>query len=278
MKKITSGLFYEHCFLGNNNIGTHIISYQQKDSNQLTLLISKISEAILPNTFNNHIGEGATFETFLEKQKGVRFLINGGFNHYRKNFYHWHHQNFNIGDPVGIVKIREHYFNDYINLEQYGFLVQKEKGKNWDIIQYEKLNHNEKYILGCTPLLIWKNEKTLLSDNLMKPVPAGEINPPSMLGHGLQYHPRTAIGIKDSTIYFIIVDNNNLGGCTLPQLQDIGQELNLDSMLNLDGGGSSQFRLIEKNDFGKKTIFNNNINDKNRILGHALVIFDENLK
>ncbi len=38
-----------------------------------TLLISKLSQALSPNEKDNHIGEGGTFDDFLQKQN-----INGG--------------------------------------------------------------------------------------------------------------------------------------------------------------------------------------------------------
>jgi len=96
-----------------------------------TLLLSKMSEALLPNKQGNHIGEGGTLDDFIQKQKGVKFIINGGFNHYRKNFYEWKHQDFNVGDPIGITKIRDHYFEDVLTLENYGFFTQENKKESW---------------------------------------------------------------------------------------------------------------------------------------------------
>ena len=48
-------------------------------------------------------------------------------------------------------------------------------------------------------------------------------------------------------------------------------KLELDSFLNLDGGGSSQFRIKENN-----TWISNNVDkeDKNRILGNVIVLFE----
>ena len=65
------------------------------------------------------------------------------------------------------------------------------------------------------------------------------------------------------------------GGCTLPELQDIGMKLGLRYFLNLDGGGSSQFRLWHKNGYIRNHIAPK---DEKRILGHVLVLFDESLK
>jgi hypothetical protein len=279
MKQITLGLSYHEIkqqFQGQEQI-IHITQYNPTINSNLTLLISKVSEAILPNTFNNHIGEGDNIDNYLTKQKAVRFIINGGFSHYRKNFYEWEHQNFNVGDPVGLIKIREHFFEDYLNLEHYGFLVQKTKGDLWHILPKEDLTTNEKYILGCTPLLIYNGKSLTIPTEVMTPVAIGTINPPSVLGHGLQNHPRTAIGVKDNILYFITVegDNTEHSGCTLLDLQQLGMELKLDSLLNLDGGGSSQFRLMTD----QFTIQNNIApEDKNRVLGHVLVIFDDSLK
>lgn len=253
-----------------------VIELENNFQNEYTLLLSKVSEALSPNIKNNHIGEGGTFQNILEKQKGIKFIINGGFNHYRKNFYDWKNQDFHIGDPVGLIKIREHYFEDYLNIEKYGFFVQERKQESWKIVKYHQLKKNEKYILGCTPLLIYDNNPQKLSKILMKPMPNGKINPPSVLGHGLQKHARTAVGIKENIIYFVIVECiKEDDGCTLEELQTIGLKLKLEYFLNLDGGGSSQFLLREKNDWLKNNIL---LEDKNRILGNVIILFDEKLK
>lgn len=273
-QEITLGLSYQSFqYLFENIEATiHLIEFQQGVNQELTLLLSKASEAILPNTKDNHIGEGATLDNIIQKQRGIRFIINGGFNHYRKEFYDWSHKNFNIGDPVGIVKIREHFYEDYLNLEHYGFLVQTTKGKSWNILTLEDISINDKYILGCTPLLIFNQKSRNLPYDIYCPVNQGIINPPSYLGHGLQHHPRTAIGQIGNQLYFLIVEGK---GCTLPQLQELGHFLKMDSLLNLDGGGSSQFRL-----FSNHNTYSNFVSheDKNRILGHTLIIFDEQLK
>jgi hypothetical protein len=271
---ITEGLLYfaEKLNLSHAQPKVHIIKLEQKQNENLTLLISKVSEAILPNTQGNHIGEGTNIDDYLNYQKDVRFIINGGFNHYRKNFYNWPHQTFEVGSPVGLVKIRDHYFEDYLDLEYYGFLTQQQKGDVWEIKKPHELDKNAKYILGCTPLLIFNKQKIELPLDLMQPLKEKQINPPSILAHGLENHPRTAIGIKDGNLYFVVVENE---GCSLLDLQNFGQFLELDYFLNLDGGGSSQFRIIQDN----QDVLKNNISqeDKNRVLGHVLVLFDKRL-
>lgn len=260
--------------LENRNVW--IIEIENDFSKDTTLLLSKVSEAVLPNTINNHVGEGATIDTFLKKQTGVKFIINGGYNHYRKNFYDWSHDSFNIGDPVGLVKIRHHYFEDILDIESFGFFVQKEKKLPWEIVKYEDLNKNEKYILGCTPLLIYNNEKTVLPIEKMQPVQYGKINPPSRLGHGLEYHPRTAVGIKDNILVFMLVEGDEkLGGATLPEMQEVGLKLGLNTLLNLDGGGSSQLRIFENNKYISNYV---SPEDKDRVLGNVIVLFDDKLK
>lgn len=215
-------------------------------------------------------------DAFLRHQPGVRFVINGGFSHYRKNFYDWPHQDFNVGDPVGLVKIRHHYYDDIRDSEHYGFFVQDHKGQPWRIVQNDALKKTEKYILGCTPLLIFEQKAQPLPQDKMQSLPAGSITPPSILAHGLQRHPRTAIGLRDDQLYFIIVEGDDVhGGCTLAELQEIGMTLQLDSFLNLDGGGSSQFRLWHEDRYIKNAIAPD---DELRILGHVIVLFDETLK
>lgn len=257
--------------LSNKEQIVNVIQYQQNSSKK-TLLISKLSEAILPNTIGNTIGDGSFMDDIFNYQKNIKFIINAGFSHYRKNFYDWKHQDYNIGDPVGFVKIREHVFIDYINSEYYGYFVQKDKISSWEIKKSIENIQNYKYVLGCTPLLTYNYQPLEIPDEI--PVKKGKINPPSYLGHGAQCHPRTAVGIKDDIIYFINVENNcnNDGGCTLNELQQIGLELKLESLLNLDGGGSSQFRLLDSD--GK--ILSNYVSDEDRkrVLGHALILFD----
>lgn len=282
MIKITKGLTYENIktVINGKPQNIHVTTYEQGLNPDLTFLISKVSEAILPETQGNHIGEGANMDVFFSKQPSSRFVINGGFSHYRKDFYDWKHQSFNIGDPVGVVKIRNHFFEDYVDLAHYGFLVQNNKGASWEILQQESISKNEKYILGCTPLLIFNKKKLEIAAQLMEPIVSGKINPPSILAHGLQNHPRTAVGIKANKLYFVTVEGNvknehNYVGCSLPELQDIGLFLELDSFLNLDGGGSSQFRINDN-----KNIIKNSVapEDEFRILGHVLALFDSSLK
>ena len=255
----------------------NIITIDNKFNKNRTLLISKVSEAITPKGKDNHIGEGSTLNKIIKKKQGVEFIINGGFNHYRKDFYEWSHQNFNIGDPVGIVKIRNLVYNDISsNINHYGFFVQKEKHNPWEIISKKELNnYNYKYIMGCTPLLIYNGKKCKLPEKEMS-FKEYSINPPSLLYHGNTNRQRTSVGIKDDKIYFILVDEaDNLGGCTLSELQEIGLKLELDSLMNLDGGGSSQFKLFQN----KKWLSNNiSNNDKNRTLGNVFILFNEDLK
>lgn len=252
-----------------------VISLENNFQNNTTLLISKVSEAILPETAHNHVGQGSTMDGFIQSQPGVRFVINGGFSHYRKDFYDWPHQDYNVGDPVGLVKIRHHYYEDLLDIEDYGFFVQDHKGAPWQIVRHTHLGKDEKYILGCTPLLIFDNTAIPLPIDKMQPMPSGKINPPSILAHGLARHPRTALGIKDSEIYFIIVEGSDSeGGCTLEELQNIGLRLGLQNFMNLDGGGSSQFRLFSGNGYIKNNV---SADDEQRILGHVIALFDEEL-
>ena len=46
-------------------------------------------------------------------------------------------------------------------------------------------------------------------------------------------------------------------------------------MMNLDGGGSSQFRLFENGQWIQNHVEDE---DKNRVLGNVIVLFDESLK
>jgi len=255
----------------------NMISYYQNFDENLSMVISKSSEAIAPNVDGNVIGDGASLDDIIQSQKGIRFIINGGFNHYRKNFYSWKDDDFNVGDPVGLVKIRENLFEDYIDIKDYGFLTQNNKGDYWKITDYANLNKEAKYILGCTPLLIHKGKAVPIAVEEMIPVKAGEINPPSFLGHGMQIHPRTAVATLGRELIFIVIENNaaGTGGCTLQELQNLGLAMGFDYMLNLDGGGSSQFKFMTDNGFISNYVLPE---DQNRVLGHSLIIFDETLK
>lgn len=270
MKKITNGLFYENFLHKSNKV--HMIKLEQQSNAFLTLLLSKLSEAINPNIVGNHIGAGGRLSDVFQLQKGIRFIINGGFNHYCKDFYDWPHQNYNIGDPVGIVKIREHSFHDCFDTQYYGFLIQKNKGDKWSIVNYPNLTPHCKYILGCTPLLIYKSEPLTIPKHLTAALPVEKINPPSVLAHAGTPHPRTAVAIKDNDIYFINVEGSP--GITLDELRLIGMEKKFDALLNLDGGGSAQFKIITDS----KEIIANTVSDRDRILGHCIIIFDEQLK
>lgn len=251
-----------------------LIELENRFDSGLTLLISKVSEAVLPATAGNHAGEGAAMDDIIPHQPGIRFMINGGFSHYRKNFYDWPHQNYNVGDPVGMVKIRDHAYEDFHDIGNYGFFVQEQTGQPWKIVRIDELNKHAKYILGCTPLLI--HEKQPMALPLMRPLGAGIITPPSNLAHGHQNHPRTAIGIRGDKLIFVIVEGDkNTGGCTLPELQELGVKLEAEHFLNLDGGGSSQFRLWNGSSYTRNSIAPE---DEKRVLGHVLILFDESLK
>ncbi len=275
---VTDGLNYEHLLIEfeNRKNFAHLIKYNCYNNENLTLLISKLSEAIKPNSYNNHIGDGCNLDTLIKHQKGIRFVINAGFNHYRKKFYFWPHQNFNIGDPVCFVKIRNHVFNDFVDSfnNNYGTLCFD--NKNFPVFYNGIFTDNFKYILTSSPYFIHNNKKIELPKKMI-PVDKGFINPPSYLGHGNEIHPRTAVGIKDNELYFIVVENNSSGngGCTLSELQNIGCSINLDCFLNLDGGGSTQFKIFMDNEVITNYVLEE---DRQRILGHAFIIFDEDLK
>ena len=245
------------------------VAYDQGANPNLTLLITKMSEALAPMQPGNRNGPGGTMDEFVLAQPGTRFIANGGFNHYRKDFYAWPHQDFNVGDPAGLVKIREHFFCDHQGLDAYGFLVQNEKGGDWRIeSRPENISLSEKYILGSTPLLIHGGEPAPLAPSLMAPVEG--VNPPSILGHGLQKHPRTAVAQSGRRLLFLFAQS-----ATLPEMAQLGQELGCEAMLNLDGGGSSQYRLFDGGQWLSNPI---EPADRGRVLGHALALFDESLK
>lgn len=248
-----------------------VLRLQNRFDNQQTLLLSKVSEAIQPSSLHNHIGEGSTLDTFIRAQPNVRFVINGGFNHSRKDFYAWPHQDYQIGDPVGLVKIRDHYFEDQLAPKFYGYFVQKERGLPWSIVTGEQLDKTSKYILGCTPLLLRAGQPTAIPRESLAPLPAGQINPPSVLGHGLQRHPRTAVGVHGPDLYFIVVEGGPGQGCTLPELQKVGVILGLDSLLSLDGGGSTQFRLRSPSGWLRNYVAPE---DTQRTLGNVIALFD----
>lgn len=278
MIEITNGISFgkNNVKINGEEIVINIIKYKQEYNKNLTMLLSKVSEAIMPNASFNHIGEGASIDTFLKSQKGIRFVINGGFSHYRKSYYEWHNDHYNIGDPVGLIKIRQHLYKDYLKLDGYGFLTQKEKGDNWEIKNNDNLDIDSKYILGCTPLLIFNRKALPLNINDMQPMPLGKINPPSVLGHGMEKHPRTAVGIKKDCLYFITLSTpDGSSGCSLIDLQKIGINFKFDFFLNLDGGGSSQFRLVKDEETFKNKVKKG---ENFRILGNVIVIFDDEMK
>ena len=73
----------------------------------------------------------------------------------------------------------------------------------------------------------------------------------------------------------LVEGDDRQGGCTLPELQKIGSKLQLSAFLNLDGGGSSQFKLFENNKWISNYISEE---DRHRILGNVIVLFEEGLK
>jgi hypothetical protein len=253
----------------------HVITYPQQHEH-LKLIASKSSEALAPNQQSNHVGEGGTFDDLVQSQPDLRFIVNGTYNHYRKSFYEWQHDSYEVGDPVGYVKIRDNIYSDVMYETLNGYLVSEGEG-SWKISSVRP--PESKYVLSSRPLLIHNEMQLSLPIEEVTPVDEGVVNPPSFLGHGLQNHARTAVGAsQNDELVFVIAEGEGAGtsaGISLPQLQDFGTYLGLKMLLNLDGGGSSRFWMKAEDG----TIFENRVadEDKNRILGHTLMMFSVNL-
>lgn len=271
------GLRYEKFLLGTDTISSvaHVVTYPQ-ELPHLKMIASKSSEALLPDTVGNHVGEGGTFDNLVNSQPDIRFMVNGTFNHYRKSFYEWPHTGFEVGDPVGFVKIREHMYEDSAYGALNGFLCRIERHR-W-VISSAPMK-GSKYVVNGRPLLIDSGVPVRLPLEELQPVASGVVNPPSFLGHGLQNHARTAVGVNSSgDLVFIVVEGEGVGrntGIDLLGLQEFGVHLHLASLLNLDGGGSSRFWLKA----GDGTIITSSVaeEDEDRVLGHSLMLFSKNL-
>jgi hypothetical protein len=265
------GLIYQQ--LSTPTTLIHVITYDQLHAH-LKLVLSKASEALQPGVHGNQVGEGGTLHQLIQSQPDLRFTINGTYNHYRKGFYPWHHDDYAVGDPVGLVKIREHLYNDNPHQECNGYL-QRLPDKTWVIA--DEPNMSGKYILSSRPLLIHNREPIMLPLHEMEPLEVGSVNPPSFLNHGLQHHARTAVGSRGTELVFLIAESQETEGSTgltLPELQEVGTHLRLDSLLNLDGGGSSRFWLRTEED---KYLMNSTASeDENRVLGNILMLFSTN--
>jgi hypothetical protein len=253
----------------------HVIEYNQK-LQHVKLILSKASEALKPRIKNNHMGEGGTFSDIVSTQPDLLFAVNGTYNHYRKDFYPWHHNNYLIGDPVGLVKIRDNYYNDNPHPHHNGYL-QRRLDKTWEIADTPLMEN--KYILSSRPLLIHNFETIQLPLEEMNPAPINTITAPSFINHGLQQHARTAVGVKGDNLVFIIAESEETEiskGLTLPELQKVGEHLKLESLLNLDGGGSSRFHLRQEST--TKSFYNKtSAEDENRVLGNTLMLFSTHL-
>lgn len=271
------GLHYAEFLVEENDQTStlHVITYPQQHEH-LKLIASKSSEALAPNQQGNHIGEGGTFDELVQSQSDLRFIINGTYNHYRKSFYEWQHGSYEVGDPVGYVKIRDNIYADMAYETLNGYLLLGDDG-NWGISDARP--DESKYVLSSRPLLILDAVQLPLPLEEVIPVAEGVVNPPSFLGHGLQNHARTAVGVSQSgELVFIVAEGEGAGsnaGITLPQLQEFGSYLQLQSLLNLDGGGSSRFWLQAEDG----SILENEVadEDRSRILGHTLMMFSANL-
>lgn len=270
------GLKYEQFHVSGKHGSTtgHIIWYDQNLSH-LNLVISKASEALNPETALNHTGAGGTLEQLIASQKDLRFIINGTFNHYRKHFYKWDHNNFNIGDPVGYVKIRNLIYEDIALNTLNGFLFLEGKS-HWKIVG-DKPTHS-KYILGSRPVLIQDSKAIDISLSEFLNIEQHKITPPSYLIHGPEAHARTAVGNKDDSLGFIVIEGdgaNEQKGVTLHELQEFGMTAGFETLLNLDGGGSSRFWLKTEDNLTIQSSVPEE--DKERILGHTLMLFSSKL-
>lgn len=261
------------------------VEYEQEKNPKLTLLISKISEAMSPKMAGRHRGPGAPLADVPSLQPGIRFMINGGYSHYRHNYYPWP-TSFEIGDPVGLTIIRDHQWVSVTaaaDLKRFGFFVQTQSGFPFAILNYDQVQAvlHAKYILSCSPLLIEDDQYVSLKQMRAYPLWPGEVNPPGHLGHVFHPNPRTAVGIRSNgDLVFVTVDGRSVGGSSgmeIAELTALMRTLQARTALNLDGGGSTQTHLAIS---GRQVSIVNHVDpeDSRRDIGNALIIFDESLK
>ncbi len=259
-----------------------VAEYQQGNNPQLTLLVSKISEAITPGVSGNHRGTGVPLNHIPKVQPGIRFMMNGGYSHYRKDYYPWP-TSFEVGDPVGYTQIRRNIWlsvRDPEELRFYGYLVQRSKGAHFEVLDYSDFVRmgEAQYVLSCSPFMIRNGDMVMLDKMGAFPLPEEAINPPGHLGHLFRANPRTMIGIReDNTLVFVTVDGRNEDhskGFTIAEMTALMRVLNVKNAVNFDGGGSTLMYVKRDNSEGEVV----NQTELERAIGNALIIFDESLK
>jgi len=124
-------------------------------------------------------------------------------------------------------KVIEGYFSDY------GLYVKK--NENFGFGNHKSITDLRDFI-GASPTLI-------IDNNIHMDLKGLRTDKNFISGK----HPRSAIGMDGKYLYLITVDGRRIGkpGMTLFELALFGIDLNLQYMINLDGGGST--RLIDKN-------------------------------
>ena len=254
-------------------IGSNYIIVVPKTIHSTKLAISKCSEGMSDKVK----GEGAKISDLLSVQPDIIALINGGYFYYNKmdSIYPGKRPSIcDVGDPVGIAKIRTHVFptpprrlrNVTCFTNRFGFLVQKRKGDPFELLlecelPREPLN-KFKYLLTCSPVLIRNGEPTKIDTICDKKELSSEKGEAGNLCHLVKPNYRSVIATRENGSILLI----SFGGkVTFSEMQEFLIKIGTLRAFNLDGGGSTCLWTL---DSGMLVV-----SEAHRVIGNAIVIF-----
>ncbi len=239
----------------------HVIDFQQNQSNQLGIRILDHRDSDLND---KQYGPGAKITDVSKRDTNIMAMINGGFYHYSKKSYPWKNRKYNIGDPIGLLKINGQ--TKTINHTEYS----KNPDKNlWGVFAVDTAGKAAIFetgasqagidpsrwheAIGSGPVLIQNGQLTDLDKKVQKLVKRTfkkkNYAPGDFIKHYNQPNPRSCIGIKsDGTLLLVTVDGRreDAKGMTCKELAEFMKNLGCVDAINLDGGGSASLLAKKK--------------------------------
>lgn len=251
----------------------------------LTLVLSKVSEAVAPKDPANVVGPGAPLAHIAAHHPAACAMMNGAFNHYAQERYPWSPATYAVGEPAAVANIRHHRFrNAWPHRAGTGAVGQRLAGAPWEFFAQlpdEGVVETAKYFLSSRPVLVSAGAPVQLPDDAWQAAPAGVVTPPGALWHGTESHPRSGIGFdrQGHMIWAVAQRRHHPAlGLTLLEWQAVAVALEIVDFLNLDGGGSAQLHVkASPTPLDTTASWTALIapEDPSRAIGHAFVVFDD---
>lgn len=253
-KQIGSGLnlfkFTGKMFGSNQKISVLRLEDPSHAGSQYQLRVIKSNDAIRHSEDDPKID----MTKAIQEIPGAIALVNGGYFHYRKNFYPWPKEDkFEADDPVGALMVNGKCISVNPKDKPLWGMLKIFQDHHCKISEEDMEEKDIKDVLGCAPVLIKKGKRTdLHSRTLEATAKVFNASPPGrFVDHIHDKHPRTLIGVKeDGTTFLVSVEGREreAEGMNNDELAELMSFLGVRDALNLDGGGSTQMLLKNTED------------------------------